>query len=77
MTRDEILNLKVGDMVQHIINGKAMPPSPVVEIYAQEISQYHGRAYVCFYQQFGENATISGSISEGEDFYRIIEQEND
>lgn len=82
MTRNQVLNLKVGDKVRHTMdarNGKALPnarygePKKVVNIHAQEVSGYHGRAYVCFYTEFGPTSTISGSCSENEEYYILAE----
>jgi hypothetical protein len=82
MTRNQVLNLKVGDKVRHTMdacNGKALPgarygePKRVVNIHAQEVSEYHGRAYVCFYTEFGPTSTISGSCQEDQETYILAE----
>jgi len=84
MTREQVLNLKVGDRVRHTLdtrNGKALPNArygesrQVVEIHAQRVSEYHGRAFVCFYTEFGPTSRISGSCGEGEEYYIIEEQQ--
>lgn len=71
MNHEQIENLKVGDVLQFHINGISWPPAPVVEIHARGVSIY-GKAYVCFYQAFGADARISGSVSEGEPFYTLV-----
>ena len=71
LTREQIENLKVGDVLQYHINGVLTKPRKVVEIHARGVS-IHGHAYVCFYQEFGEHSTISGSTSENESRYQLV-----
>lgn len=78
MTRTEILSLKVGDVVQQHINGHAWPAAPITAITARGFTadchpQGGGRAFVCFYQQFGENSQISGSCGEDESLYTLVQ----
>jgi hypothetical protein len=37
------------------------------------VSEYHGRAYVCFYTEFGPTSTISGSCQEDQETYILAE----
>jgi len=81
MTRNEVLGLRVGDAVQFcwdMVPGarahhmaKWSEPREVTSIFAQEVSSHHGKAYVCFYTQFGPHSTVSGSCREGEEYYRL------
>lgn len=73
MTRNEVLSLKVGDVVQFHINGTSWQPRKVVEITAQRVSEYHGKAFVCFYTEFGPTSQISGSCSEGDDTFTLVQ----
>lgn len=80
MTRAEIENLKLGDMLECTYDtafGKALPearygePKPVVEIIYRGYD-VNGKAYVGFYVQYSEGCRMSGSITEGEEFYRLV-----
>ena len=59
MTRIEIENLKIGNLVPNCF-GKMMP---IVSIYGRGISD-KGKAFICFYQTFGSSSTMSNSIRE-------------
>jgi len=59
-TRETVDNLKVGDLVINCMGRLA----EVTEITARGLD-IHGKAYVCFYQKFGENSTMSHSFKEG------------
>ena len=80
MTRSEIQTLQIGDALENTmdtVDGKAQPnarysqPRKVVEIYGQG-DNVNGEAYVCFYTEFGPNSRISGSLHEGEEYYRKV-----
>ncbi|MCK9369893.1 hypothetical protein M0R04_08315 [Candidatus Dojkabacteria bacterium] len=60
-TLDDIESLQIGDLVPTCF-GRL---SPVTSISYRGVS-IHGKAYVGYYQQFGENSTISGSMTENE-----------
>jgi hypothetical protein len=78
VTREQIDALKVGDVLERTLStrdGKALPDArygfrgAVTEITARGTS-VKGRRYVCFYTQFGENSTMSGSVAEGDEGVR-------
>ncbi len=60
-TRDDIEQLSVGDYVPNCFGKLA----PITSITFRGIS-IQGKAYVGYYTQFSDNATISGSMTEGE-----------
>ena len=61
-TREDVQNLKVGDLAPNCFGQF----SRVTEIYAQR-DNIHGKAFVCFYTEFGSNgSTISGNLVEDE-----------
>jgi hypothetical protein len=69
MTREEILNLKVGDVVRfpNGIMTHERQGAKVVSIHAQKVSRTlkgQEHAFVCFYFDFGPGSTISASTSE-------------
>ena len=87
MTRQQILDLKIGDKLQDTLDLepftglKARPgaiygkPRKVLEIFARGFN-VKGEAYVCFYTEFGTSGgRMSGSASEGEEMYRLAEGE--
>jgi hypothetical protein len=84
MTRTEIENLKVGDVLENTIdvepwtefkklkpNARFSSPRKVVEISYRGVS-VKGHAYVGGYMEFGPNSTISFSIGEDELMYRKV-----
>lgn len=84
MTRDEILGLKIGDILSNTMdieaftglkklkpNAKFGMPRKVTEITAQTVSKVTGKAYVCGYTEHGPNSSISFSIGEDEVVYRL------
>jgi hypothetical protein len=84
MTHQEIMNLKVGDYLQNTMdivaftefkevkpNAVWSKPRKVVAINFRNISKHTGRAYVGFETEFGASSSISTSIMEGENHYRI------
>ena len=60
-TRDEIANLKVGDLAPDAF-GK---PVRVTEIFARR-EDAKGRLFVCYYTEHGVNGSISNSMKEDE-----------
>jgi hypothetical protein len=61
-TRSEVLNLRPGDLALDCFGRWAR----VVSIHARR-DDVHGRAFACFYLEFGpRGSTISGSMKEGE-----------
>lgn len=63
-TREDVQNLAVGDHVPDCFGKLAR----VVRIFAQR-DDVHGKAFVCFYTEFGgsgSGSTMSGSMKEGE-----------
>lgn len=60
-TRQDVLDLKVGDLAPNCFGRMAK----VTSIYAQK-DDVHGKAFVCFYTEWGTNATMSHSIKEDE-----------
>ena len=47
------------------------PPRRVVEVFARR-DDVRGRAFVCFYTEFGERARISDGAKEGEMRVRVV-----
>jgi hypothetical protein len=60
-TRNDIANLKVGDFAPSGFTD----PRRVVETTARR-DDIHGKLFVCYYTEFGENARMSGSAKEDE-----------
>jgi hypothetical protein len=60
-TLDDIESLQVGDFVPDCF-GRL---SPITSITYRGVD-IHGKAYVGYYTKFSDNATISGSLKEGE-----------
>jgi hypothetical protein len=60
-TIDDVNDLQEGDMVPDCF-GRL---SPVMSI-TYRGNDVHGKAYVGYYTKFSDNATISGSMKEGE-----------
>lgn len=60
-TRDDILSLQVGDLAPTCFGTMAR----VVDIFGRG-DDVHGRAYVCYYTEWGTNARLSHSLSEDE-----------
>ena len=60
-TREQIENFRVGDLAPNVF-GRL---SPITEIFALG-DNIKGEKYICYYVKFGENSTISHSLSEGE-----------
>jgi hypothetical protein len=85
MTREQIEALKIGDELERTLDTIAFTePSRVkpnarwgcrgkiTSIHARGVS-VKGHVYVCGYTSFGENgATMSFSLSEGEEFIRHV-----
>jgi hypothetical protein len=59
-TRDEVLALKEGDLAPNCFGEWRA----VTRVYAKGFD-VEGRAYVCFYTEFGGTSRISGSLKEG------------
>jgi hypothetical protein len=60
-TRSEIEALKEGDLAPDCFGQWRR----VTRIYARG-DDVNGKAYVCFYTEFGQNASITNSLKEGE-----------
>lgn len=60
-TREDVLNLKVGDLAPDCFGNMKR----VVDIYAQK-DDVHGKAFVCYYTVWSDNAKMSHSIKEDE-----------
>lgn len=60
-TREDVENLKVGDLAPDCF-GKMRR---VTEIFARR-EDINGKLFVCFYTEFGERSTMSGSMKEDE-----------
>jgi len=80
MTREQIQNLKEGELVQwttHTRNSQPLPgarwsrPLEVTRIYARGTNP-KGHAYVCFYVKLGETSQMSMSDNEGDDRVRRV-----
>lgn len=82
MTRDEILNLKVGDKLSNTMDieprtgftklksgARFSQPREIVSITARG-SRPDGKVYVLGYTEFGPNSEISFSIGENEVHYK-------
>lgn len=65
-TREDIWNLQVGDMAPSCFP----EPRRVVRIYARK-DDIHGKAFVCYYTEFGDGASISESAKEDEMHFSI------
>lgn len=65
-TREDVQNLKVGDMAPNCFGKMAA----VVSIFAQR-DDIKGKAFVCYYTENGPGSTISGSMKEDETFCSI------
>jgi hypothetical protein len=65
-TRGDVLSLRVGDCLTNVFGDI----TPITSIYAQE-NAVDGTAFCCFYQAYGENATMSNSVSEGEAIHTL------
>ena len=57
--------------IAHGIDGRFGEATPVVEIYALK-NDIHGKLFICGYRQYGENAGISFSIKEGDEFRHAL-----
>lgn len=78
MNREQMFSLKVGDEIERSYIGSGhFERVKIASIFASGItdnpsSPLHGTAYVCLYTVFGDNATMSGSIREGDErFFRL------
>ncbi len=60
-TREDIYNLTVGDLALNPFGRYAR----VTNIFAQK-DDVHGKAFVCYYVEYGPGSTISNSAKEGE-----------
>ncbi len=60
-TREEILTLRVGDSAPSCFGRLEL----VCEIFAQEVSEFHGKAFVCYYTQSASGLKVSNSLTEG------------
>lgn len=60
-TREDVQNLKVGDMALNPFGRYA----EVKNIFAQK-DDINGKAFVCYYTDYGPGSTISNSAKEGE-----------
>ena len=61
LTRSDIENLMVGDIVPNVL-GK-MRKITTIHHKGEDIN---GNLFACFYQELGENSTMSNSLKEGE-----------
>ncbi|HEV8364590.1 MAG TPA: hypothetical protein VGQ52_13835 [Gemmatimonadaceae bacterium] len=69
MTRDEIMNLQVGDAIERDLIGTGnWTQTKVTQIFGRGVSA-QGLAYVCMYTDLGEGAEMSGSATEGDGRY--------
>ena len=80
LTRADIARIQPGALVSttyDTAHGAPLPtarwsrPRRVVEVFARQ-DDIHGKAFVCFYTEFGDNARISGGAKEDEMHVRII-----
>jgi hypothetical protein len=60
-TRDQIESLKIGDPAPDCFGNWKR----VIRIYARG-NDVNGKAYVCYYTEFGPGASVSNSLKEGE-----------
>ena len=58
---DDVLNLKVGDLAPDCFGEE----KPITSIFARGFD-VTGRAYVCYYTEFGARGSVSNSLKEGE-----------
>jgi hypothetical protein len=60
-TREDVLGLNVGDLAPNCFGEMRA----VTEIFGSGIN-VSGKAFVCYYAEFGPNSTMSHSLVEGE-----------
>lgn len=71
MDREQIHNLKVGDLIERDLLGTGQYTLTVVtEIFGRG-TDLKGNAYICLYTRFSETSQISTSVTEGETRLRI------
>ena len=67
-TREQIDGITVGKTkIAAGCDGRFGEPTVVVSIHAKQ-EDIHGKLFVCGYRRFGDNACISFSVKEGEEF---------
>lgn len=80
LTRADIARIREGAMVittYDTAHGLPLPDARwraarrVVEVFARQ-DDINGKAFVCFYTEFGANARMSGSAKEGDTHVRIV-----
>lgn len=85
MTRDQIMSLKVGDVLRNTLdvvpgsNFTKLKANPawgegrrITEIAVRDVSDWTGKAYILGYTEHGPNGSISFSIAEGEVMYEVV-----
>ena len=65
-TLDDIESLQVDDLIPDCFGTL----SPITSITYRGVD-VHGKAYVGYYTKFGDNASISGSLKEGENLATV------
>jgi hypothetical protein len=80
LTRADIARILEGAMIittydtAHglpLLNARWSRPTRVVEVFARK-DDINGKAFVCFYTEFGENARLSGGAKEGDMHLHIV-----
>ena len=59
-TREEIEKLQVGDLVINCFGEQRK----ITNIFARGNNLINGKAYICFYSEFGNGSEVSGSYAE-------------
>ena len=80
LTRDDIARIRVGATVSMtfetahgvpLAGARWSPPRRVTRVFARQ-DDLRGRAFVCFYTEYGERAEISASAKEGDVHVRVV-----
>lgn len=80
LSRADIVRIRPGAMVGTTFDtacgiplpgARWSPPRRVTRVFARR-DDVHGKAFVCFYVEYGDRAEISASAKEGEVHARII-----
>lgn len=65
-TKDQLINLMIGDLVPNCF-GKLRP---VTQIHHRG-TDINGKYFVCFYTQYSDNSSMSGSLKEDSEIFTL------